>query len=66
MINLTLLNNNYMTLNNIILVYNDKEDSFYVHHDYLLPRVPLALEWLNHDPLNTNEPGIYFFKQMKQ
>lgn len=55
-----------MTLNNIILVYNDKEDSFYVHHDYLLPRVPLALEWLNHDPLNTNEPGIYFFKQMKQ
>ena len=30
-----------------VLVYEDDTDNLYVHHDIMLPAVPLAVEWVN-------------------
>lgn len=33
-----------------VYIYNEQEDSLYVHHDFLLPSHPLCIEWLSYDP----------------
>lgn len=36
-----------------IYVYDEKEENLYVHHDLLLPAMPLCLEWLDFCPGRT-------------
>ncbi|XP_059483126.1 periodic tryptophan protein 1 homolog isoform X2 [Neocloeon triangulifer] len=33
-----------------VYVYNEDEGYLYVHHDIILPTMPLCYEWLNHEP----------------
>ena len=36
-----------------IYVYDESEENLYVHHDLLLPAMPLCLEWLDFCPGRT-------------
>ncbi|ODA78793.1 hypothetical protein RJ55_06177 [Drechmeria coniospora] len=41
-----------------VYVYEDDGDNLYVHHDIMLPAIPLSLEWLD-TVNNANGPGSY-------
>ncbi|BGP22925.1 transducin family protein/WD-40 repeat family protein [Rhodotorula toruloides] len=38
-----------------VYVYDDREENLYVHHDLLLPAMPLCLEWLDFCPGRTSD-----------
>lgn len=38
-----------------VLVYEDEADNIYVHHDIMLPAIPLCLEWLDTPTGNVQE-----------
>lgn len=40
-----------------IYVYDESEENLYVHHDLLLPAMPLCLEWLDFCPGRTTADG---------
>lgn len=42
-----------------VYVHNDEEGYLYVHHDVLLPCVPLCIEWLNYQPKAQGAPGNF-------
>lgn len=39
-----------------VYVYNESGNALYVHHDNLLPTIPICMEWLNYNPA-TDKPG---------
>ncbi|PNS20895.1 hypothetical protein CAC42_2826 [Sphaceloma murrayae] len=39
-----------------VYVYEDSADNLYVHHDIMLPAIPLAVEWINM-PVNRKTPA---------
>jgi periodic tryptophan protein 1 len=39
-----------------VYVYEDEADNLYVHHDIMLPAIPLCLEWLD-VPVNPSKPA---------
>jgi len=42
-----------------VYVYNEDEDSLFVHHDILIDSFPLCLEWLSFDPCAEEKSGNY-------
>ncbi|KAI7284339.1 rRNA processing protein Pwp1 [Hortaea werneckii] len=40
-------------------VYEDSADNLYVHHDVMLPAVPLCVEWLSTKPNTASERGNF-------
>lgn len=45
-------------------VYSDEDDHSYSHHEILLTAFPLALEWLDFDPEQPNQKGMYLISQL--
>ncbi|XP_034233531.1 periodic tryptophan protein 1 homolog [Thrips palmi] len=41
-----------------VYVQNEDEGSLYVHHDLLLPDIPLCLEWLSYDPSSPTDSNL--------
>lgn len=41
-----------------VWVFNQLEESLYTHHEFLLPNLPLCLEWLYHDPGNNKNGNM--------
>ncbi|KAG8825883.1 hypothetical protein FRC19_010278, partial [Serendipita sp. 401] len=37
-----------------VYVYDEKSENIYVHHDFLLPSLPLCLEWLDFPPASSS------------
>ena len=42
-----------------VYVYQDSEDHLYVHHDVMLPAIPLCVEWLDARPNKQDETGNF-------
>lgn len=40
-------------------VYEDEADNLYVHHDVMLPAIPLCVEWLSTKPNTASEHGNF-------
>ncbi|EGG09780.1 uncharacterized protein MELLADRAFT_34179 [Melampsora larici-populina 98AG31] len=42
-----------------VYVYDASEENFYIHHDLLLPAMPLCLEWIDFTPagIHTDDPN---------
>ena len=43
----------------VFIVYNAEEAHLYVHHETLLPALPLCMEWMDYNP-NEDTPGIEY------
>jgi len=48
----------YNEMGPIVSVYNQDEDSFYVHHDYTLSEPPICLEPIYFDPGSENKGAL--------
>ncbi|KAM9966732.1 hypothetical protein ACTFIR_006961 [Dictyostelium discoideum] len=42
-----------------IMVYEEECDNLYVHHDIILSSYPLALAWMDQNPINPQEKGSF-------
>ncbi|KAN0044562.1 hypothetical protein ACTA71_006080 [Dictyostelium dimigraforme] len=42
-----------------IMVYEDECDNLYVHHDIILSSYPLALAWMDQNPIKAQEKGSF-------
>lgn len=40
-------------------VYEDEADNLYVHHDVMLPAIPLCVEWVNARPNKSGQTGNF-------
>ena len=38
-----------------VYLYNDEQGQLYVHHDVMLPDMPLCVEWIGVDPLTRHK-----------
>lgn len=46
-------------------VYNAEETHLYVHHEALLPALPLCMEWIDFNPEET-DPGINVYSLLQK